>query len=255
MTDPDPTSPARSPIDHLAHLAADSATFATVLDVAPLDTPVPGCPGWSLERLGRHIGQVQRWARSAAEHRAQPPQDIFRSGPGDGTALADWVRQGTAELLVTLGALDPDGPTWHLFPAPMLARVWPRRQAQEISIHRFDAQSAVGTTDPIDPDLASDGIDEYFEVMLPRLLQREERALPAGSLHVHCTDVHGEWIVRRAAGGGVEMERAHTNGDAALRGPAATLLLALWGRAVDRTGIDVAGDHAVADAWLGVGSV
>ena len=42
--------------------------------------------------------------------------------------------------------IDLDGPTWHPFGAAKLGRVWPRRQAQEISIHRWDAEQATGPT-------------------------------------------------------------------------------------------------------------
>ena len=117
-------------------------------------------------------------------------------------------------------------------------------------MHRWDAESAAGTTTPIDAALASDGIDEYFELGLPRVVVREGVALPAGSLHVHCTDVEGEWLVREE-GGALELRREHAKGDAAVRGPAEVVLLTLWGRGTDRAGeLEVIGDRSVADAWL-----
>ena len=42
-------------------------------------------------------------------------------------------------------------------------------------MHRWDAELAVGSTpEAIDPELASDGIDEYFELVIPRLVKRDK---------------------------------------------------------------------------------
>ena len=44
--------------------------------------------------------------------------------------------------------------------------MWPRRQAHEINVHRRDAELAAGLEPAaMDPELASDGIDEYFELV------------------------------------------------------------------------------------------
>src|SRR5690606_16527072 len=125
---------------------------------------------------------------------ARRPDATDRFEPGD-RDLADWFREGATELVEALGGLDPGAPTWHPFTVARVASVWPRRQAHETAMHRGDAQAAVGEPDPIDPELASDGIDEYFEVAIPRLIERERLAVPASSFHVHCTDVDGEWLV------------------------------------------------------------
>jgi uncharacterized protein (TIGR03083 family) len=131
--------------------------------------------------------------------------------------------------------------------------VWPRRQAHETAVHRWDAEQAIGRPTAIDPELASDGIDEYFEVMLPRKVVRDGIELPAGSLHVHCTDVPGEWLLQ-VDGGVLHMTREHRKGDAALRGPASAILLRLWGRRPhDADELSLVGDDAVLDAWLSLG--
>ena len=74
------------------------------------------------------------------------------------------------------------------------------------------------------------------------------------SLHVHCTDVDGEWTVR-AADAGVQMTREHAKGDAAMRGRAEDLLLTLWRRPVPAGAVDVVGDPASAEAWLELGGM
>jgi uncharacterized protein (TIGR03083 family) len=232
---------------YLDHIRADANRFAAALERGPSNAPVAACPGWDLVRLAAHLGGVHRWARHAVLD-AAPPGETPR--PAADTDWPQWLREGADALVEVLAAVDPDAPTWHPFPAPLVARVWPRRQAQETVVHRWDAEAAVGTPSPIDPDLASDGIDEYFELVLPRLSVREHVGLPAGSFHVHCTDVAGEWLVERD-GDQLRVVREHAKGNAALRGPAEAILLRLWNRDSPRAGeLDQVGDPAVAAAWL-----
>ena len=232
---------------YLDHIRADVDRFAAALDRGPLDAPVAACPGWDLARLAAHLGGVHRWARRAVLD-AAPPDATPRPDPA--TDWAPWLREGAEALVEALAAADLDAPTWHPFPVAKVARVWPRRQAQETVVHRWDAEAAVGSPSPIDPELASDGIDEYFEIVVPRLGVREDIAAPPGSLHVHCTDVSGEWLVERE-GDGLRVVREHAKGDAALRGPAEAILLRLWNRDSPRSAeLDQVGDPAVAAAWL-----
>ena len=238
-----------NPEAYLDHIRSDADLLATVVERGPLDAPVRACPGWDVGQLARHVGSVHRWARAAVLEARRPELDP--DSPTD-AELGAWLRAGAAALTEAIASVAPDAPTWHPFPVALQARVWPRRQAIETLIHRWDAEDAVDGVSAIDPELASDGVDEYFELGLPRLVVREGIALPAGSLHVHCTDVEGEWLVRAVDTDGatrVELERRHAKGDAALRGTAATLLLAMWDRApVD--GVEIIGDEAVARAWL-----
>ncbi len=129
---------------------------------------------------------------------------------------------------------------------------WRRRQCHELGLHRWDAEQAVGLSPPFDGALASDGIDEYFNVIIPRKIDRDGISLPAGTLHVHCTDVHGEWLVK-VTGDSYEVASEHAKGDVAWRGPAAELLLTLWGRAERSPAQQIFGDEALLDAWLDLG--
>ena len=120
-------------------------------------------------------------------------------------------------------------------------------------MHRWDAEHAIGATTPIDPELASDGIDEYLDLMLRRSVTRESVTLPVGSLHLHCTDTNGEWLI--SLDDGFELVRAHAKAAAALRGPAEALLLRLWNRDTDRADeLSPVGDESVLDAWLAITS-
>ena len=234
---------------YIDHLQEQGARFADAIDRGPLDAGVDACPGWHLTNLAEHLGQIHRWATYIVLHGGPPTGDDDRPEP-DRDHLADWYRDSLSELVEALEQLDPDGPTWHPFPVDQLGRVWPRRQAHETAMHRWDAERAIGDSSAFDPELASDGIDEYFEITIPRLMVREGLRLPAGSLHVHCTDVEGEWLVWSEQGE-YRVKRAHEKGDAALRGPAEAILLRLWGRSsplIDQ--LSPVGDEQVLDRWL-----
>lgn len=252
---PDP-QPELAPARYLDHLLDDSERFARALEHGPLDAPVASCPGWDVSRLAEHLGQIHRWAEFCAAHGRPPSEDEAQSLESyDPTRAADWLREGAVRLASTLRSLDPLAPTWHPFPVEQLAGFWPRRQAHETAVHRWDAEQAVGIAATLDPVLASDGIDEYLEIVIPRLQARRSITLPTGSLHLHCVDVPGEWLVW-CDDDGYRMIRAHQKGDAALRGPAEAILLTLWGRppaAADT--LSPVGDESVLDAWLAIGGV
>lgn len=240
---------------YVEHLLADSERFAIALERAPLEAPVASCPGWDISRLAAHLGQIHRWAEFCASHGRSPTPDDPPLESYDPTRAADWMREGAARLAETLRSLDPQAPTWHPFPVEQVASFWPRRQAHETAVHRWDAEHAAGLPAALDPVLASDGIDEYLEIVIPRLMSRESITLPTGSLHLHCVDVPGEWLVWSDEGG-YQMVRAHQKGDAALRGPAEAILLTLWGRPpADADALSPVGDRSVLDAWIAIGGV
>ncbi len=128
-----------------------------------------------------------------------------RASSGSVPAPPHWSSGSTAST--------PTRPAWTFVPAGPnagTAGFWTRRQAHELTVHRYDAQLAAGTTAPVDADLAADGIDELLVVMLP--FAASDRLTGAGeTIHVHCTDRPGEWVVRLAAGG-PEVERGAREG-------------------------------------------
>ena len=215
---------------------------------------IAGCPGWTLAQLGVHLGSVQRWARHAILHGAPPqPDDIAADmPPTDFAELPSWLRAGADRLLVALHELDPEGPTWHPFPVePKLAGLWRRRQAQEASVHRWDAQRAIGLSPTIEAHFADDGVDEYWGVMLPRMLSRESRPVPASVIGVSLTDTGHQWTIDGRSGS-VQVS-ADAVAPAELRGTAEAVLLRLWGRPVPDGAVTVSGDGEVAAAWLALG--
>ena len=156
-----------------------------------------------------------------------------------------YFRDGARALVQALAATDPATSVWTFAASDRTAGFWYRRRAQETSVHRFDAQSAAGDPEPIDPELAVDGIDEYLSVFLPRMA--DNVATDGATLHFHCTDVEGEWFVARD-GDDLRITREHAKGDVAARGTASDLVLFLWGR-VPADALDVFGDAAVLDRF------
>jgi len=175
------------------------------------------------------------------------------SDDADHEELGAWMRLGAGVLVDVLATTPLDADTWHPFPFDQKAWVWSRRQMIETALHRWDAEVATTGGSDLDPMLASEGVDEFFQLGLPRIFARTGEAVPTASLHVHCTDEgmpdgSGEWIAWNESG---EMRTApeHRKGDAAVRGAAADILLVFMGRA-DAGGLDIVGDPAAAAAWL-----
>jgi len=237
---------------YLESLQADIEAFAGVIESGPPDARIVGCPGWTLVDLAHHLGGVHRWARHAVVHLG-PPELAFDDDPPptDHDQLVEWIRAGGQRLLEALRSVDPAAPTWHPFPAPMVAGVWPRRQAQENSVHRWDAQHAIGIDATIDAAMAADGIDEYFGVMLGRLVQREHLTVPASCFAVVTTDTGDRWVLDGGSGDIVVGEDVAPL--ASLSGTAQEVLLRLWGRPVHDGAVVIDGDHEIAAEWLALG--
>ena len=214
-----------------------------------LGAAVPTCGDWTLRDLAGHMGWVHALVGSYVASRATEPLSRAQMPqvPDDESAV-DFAADALDRLVDALAGIDCGTPVWNWSPRPD-AGFYFRRMLHETSIHRWDAENAVGETGPVDGEQGRDGVDEFFDFVLPNAQQRKRRDLPAGSLHVHRTDGEGEWIVR-ADGDEVVMERAHVKGDAAVRGPGGSLFLAMWNRlSLDDASLSVVGDEATATAW------
>lgn len=231
---------------YLSFIRGDAERMAVTISDGTRHAPVAGCPGWDLRQLVRHTGDVHRWATEAIRTAARPAEPVV-AAPAD-ASLASWIRDGAEALVQALADADPAAPTWHPFPFEQKVWVWCRRQAQETAMHRWDAEMAAVGSSSLDPGLACDGVNEYLELALPRVLSREKVAAPASSLRVRCTDVAGDWLLVNDDGR-CTVSTAPGPADAVLTGTAESVLLVLMGR-VDRSTIDVHGDASAADAWL-----
>jgi uncharacterized protein (TIGR03083 family) len=232
-------------LEYLDTLARDSDALADAAAAAGPNAPVPTCPGWTVSDLMVHMVQGDRWARSIVESRST--ERVMPEMPDDaptGAALVPYFRAGAQELVATLRTVPSDTSVWTFSSADRTARFWCRRRAQETAVHRVDAESAAGTPHPVDQTLAADGIDELLTVFLPRLAGG---VVLDGSIHVHCTDTEGEWLVRRD-GDDLVVTREHAKGDVAARGTASDLLLFMWGRR-PVSALEVFGDGDLLDRF------
>lgn len=232
-------------------LDEDGAAF---FDAAARDphADVPGCPGWTVDKLVGHVGRIHTWAAQVVRSRTTEPisSRLFPEGPDDAFELrVRWGRERHAELLAALRDLGEDDPLWVFLPQSHVGRgaFWLRRQAQELMLHRWDAQQATGDAQPLDPELAADGIDELLTLFAGPAASYTTKVSSDATMHVHCTDRDGEWLVRFTPDG-LDVTREHAKGDIALRGPASSLHLLLWNRA-DPPDVEVFGDASLLQRW------
>ena len=231
-----------TPEDHLHHFDQEHERFVAACRRAGVAASVPSCPGWSVGDLLYHMYEVQYgWHRVTAERRESFDGMNLPARPDDESlvALLEGEHIGYAAML---RAFPPATPifTWA---GPQTFAWLARRMAQEIAVHRVDADLAAGEPTPIDGTLASDGIDEFLEFFV-----NTANGTVGGSVHIHCTDVAGEWTIRED-GREFAVTREHAKGDAAIRGAASDVLLALWRRTRLST-VDVVGDGAVAARFV-----
>ncbi len=149
-------------LDHLEWIERESEAFASVLDGGQLDNRVPPCPDWSVRDLAMHLGRVQRfWARTVRAGADVDPERPEPSPVAD-PELAEWTRASTRELLDALRAAPPDTPAWTWWRDDRTAGAIGRHQVQEAAVHRWDAQSAVGTPADLKSSVAHDGVEEFL---------------------------------------------------------------------------------------------
>jgi len=68
-------------VECMASLRLEGDRLVEVAAGAPLDARVPGCPGWDIEALVRHMGDVHRWAGTVVRDRVQAqPTPFFTAG-------------------------------------------------------------------------------------------------------------------------------------------------------------------------------
>ena len=238
------------PDQYLRHLQSDGQALAAAARRAPA-AHVATCPEWHMVDLVGHLGRVHHWV----DHLVTTRATAYAKGPDcpadDFDGVLAWYEEGLGELLASLAATDPAEMVWNWADrGPGPAAFWARRMAHETSVHRWDGEAAAGNPQPIAPDLAADGIDEYLG-FVQRWLAREPVTGLEGSLHLHSTDGDrsGEWSLHLRPDG-LELLREHVKADAAIRGPASDLLLWLVNRVpADSASLQVFGKTELVDLW------
>lgn len=221
-------------------------TAARALAAGPMDADVPTCKEWDVTGLATHVGQVCAfWTKLLCEGSGRPRDPM--PAPPEPQGLVEWV-EGLGEILITeLRATHPETEVWTWYEPDQSAGFVARRMAHEMAIHRYDAQSARGTCQPIEPHLAADGIDE---VMGPLMVGWKKTGAAHGqTIHLHGTDegVDAEWLLVLQPEG-VHATHEHAKGDLALRGSVSDLELLLYQRP-PLGPIERHGDESVLDVW------
>ena len=232
--------------EYLTVLRREGDAFANSIAQA-MNTSIASCEPWLGTDLLWHMIEVHySWKFIVETHLMNPDEYVPRSRPADNDLLSEY-RTGLDELINVLSSLDPGRSCWTWAGIHDVAWVI-RRMAHETTVHAWDALCAAGNTSEIDAVLASDGIDEFVHVMVKSNVREDEDPL-TGSVHIHCTDVDGEWLIVPTDRSEVVVTREHAKGDCAIRGSASQLLLGLW-RRIPMSSLGVIGNSDVAAQFL-----
>ncbi|MFE9245932.1 maleylpyruvate isomerase family mycothiol-dependent enzyme [Nocardiopsis sp. NPDC006938] len=193
---------------------------------------VPTCPEWNVADLVWHVGETHHFWRSIASGEIQDPDDGYvQPERPDEDTLLDWYREGLAETLTVLTALDPEAPRW-TWSARQDGGFIHRRMAQETAVHAWDALRAIGGPAALPVDVAVDGVDEflaYFLGLAEALDLPREPVGPVGVVVLTATDADLSWTVDHTGQHWRVAHGAH-RADTTVEGTASDLLLALWRR-------------------------
>jgi uncharacterized protein (TIGR03083 family) len=232
--------------EYLAVLRREGDAFANSI-AQTMDVSIASCEPWVGTDLLWHMIEVHySWKFIVESHLMSPDDYVSRSKPADEDMLTEY-RAGLNELISVLSSLDPTRSCWTWAGIQDVAWVI-RRMAHETAVHAWDAHCAIGATHEIDAALASDGIDEFVHVMVKNDI-REEAGPLSGTVHIHCTDVEGEWLIVPTNASDVVVTREHAKGDCAIRGSAQNILLALW-RRIPMSSLEIIGNAEVAAQFL-----
>ncbi len=218
-----------APINHVDAFRAEAERCAELARSIPHAAPLPHVPRWSVGGVVRHLVGDFRWAAEIIEAR-----DWSGNGFTVPRTRGDALVQSYGEAASRMGdalAVAAAEPT---VPCPNFAERdhgtlgwWPRHQAHETLLHRWDLESATGLHHAIDPAVAADGVDEAFQVYTQRYgSQRLDRPIT-----LVCTDADAAWsITPTGLGGHVDVARTDDRDHPDLACSAEALLLAIWKR-------------------------
>jgi uncharacterized protein (TIGR03083 family) len=201
--------------------------------VAAPEGRVPWSDRWSVGTVARHVAGTHHVVAGIVAGRPTADFGLFATldapEKGDPSFVA-WFAGGTAALCEQLQTTPATDACWTWYDgAAGRVSFWGRRMAHESVVHRWDAQmGASGAADPIDPEVAADGIDEFLEIFVATV-RSQSNTPPGPTVRLETLDTDDAWTVELPAGGRIVRR---DNGDAAgrLLGRAADLLLLLWGR-------------------------
>jgi len=230
---------------YINHVRIEGERLAAASENA-MDRPIPSCPKWNGADLVFHVGRVHRMFADVLARSITDESELQRFDRPDDSALLLWYRDGLANVVDTMTKTPRTMPAW-TFVGTRNTEWVVRRLAHETAVHAWDMADATGSATSVDAELASDGIDEFLSNFVDR--PRADAPALRGSVHIHCTDVDGEWIVEPNEDGSIEVAWGHLKADVALRGSANDLLMSLWRRRPLST-LEVLGDEALAASFV-----
>lgn len=235
-------------MDYDSHVAATEAAldaYRSALSQGSLDAPVPTCPDYDLAALTRHVGEFSVFWTHVICEAVGREKTQFPDFPDDQSQIPTWFGGLARDLVAILRETSPDTACWTWVPDRQNVAFVGRRTAHELSIHRYDAQLAVGTPTPIEAELAADGIEEIF-VMHAAWEQSTQGN--GETVHLHSTEGN-EWMITVSPDGMV-VDRSHGKADVALRGSVSDIELLLFQRPTIGE-VEIIGDRKALDAWYG----
>jgi uncharacterized protein (TIGR03083 family) len=221
----------------LAALRADGPALRDAVAEAGPEVAVPGCPDWAVADLVEHLTSVLRQVRESVPRGVvtKPDARVVPQPRPDWPDALEGLRRELTGTIETLDALDPEFPAWTWPAQAKKAGFWHRRMAHELSVHRWDAEAAVGRPTPIETKLAADGVNEILDTWLPAGRRKEPTELQ-GVVHLTATDASYEWFVRLRGTGvalldiGTILDTDDHHARAGVTGTASDLQLVLMGR-------------------------
>src|SRR5688572_9526021 len=128
----------------------ETAALAQALGDGPDDAQVATCPAWKVRDLATHVGEFTAvWTHVLCEATSTPKTPYEPVPPAAPDAMAAWYGDIARHLVDLLRVAKADTPSWTWVPSQQHAGFIARRCANELAIHRFDAQSARGTCTPV----------------------------------------------------------------------------------------------------------
>lgn len=232
-------------------IAAEAEALASSSVGQRPERQVPACPGLNLGETARHVGSTYRMTLSWLRDGRQPV--TWQQDPSEGEDLADFVRSGVEPLLDELAIHEPDDPCGTWWPEERNYGFWARRLAHETTVHRMDVQAAAALPlDPVDDDVAVDGVDEVLSLwFVHRLNVLGVRGTRDGVVSIR---TGGQvWLARSGPDGANSWRASVEEADAAdadVTGPPMNVYRWIWGRVPDRDHVVVNGDHDdIAQLW------
>ncbi len=220
----------------------DNVKFFESIEEEQLALAIPTCDGWTVESLLTHLSFGVGVCYPIAA--ATPPEAgddlVFANADRSsmelvGPEVIPAFRSNMASCIALLGSMEPDNPCW-TYDGPGTVSFWILRAAVETTIHRYDAECALGLELSVpSSERVRDGIDETLDFAFA--LACKKIGAPQSTFHISASDV----ALDRTVGSGEK--------SATLTGDAHAILLSLWGRPQsDRVRIDGGEDEA--GSWL-----